>query len=420
MRAVVPKLADDLGTSFNDDTLLVRKAASFDFVDDQGVDESTNTGIIVGRITSLSVDTYNEVILPEGLDDTRYAKNNVVLRDHSYTGYLPHGESAWRKIYPSKKPTEVRAATKYYLDDDWGRKVYEHRSKGRPLGYSIGFIPVKYIFQDDDDWDDVLEKWMDRYAAYRGNGVKKKDIPIPDLIYLKWILLEYSDVVVPANPDTVQMWVQRGLIESSEADRYTINEGLSRFAPDEYIAKDIVLRPYPNEHACRLKDPDQYDKFARKNCHIKSDDKCIDVIFGIKGDTSEIQAYRYPSDVWSEGDAKEHCTEHEGTFEAASEGKDMDGHEMILRAICEQQGIKLPESYHPTREEANIFMKVLGDKEDDPDEDDDSVEKLQAAIIGAFEKSLYGDIEIREGGITTALSEFSIKDLLAKKQGRLE
>jgi len=49
-----------------------------------------------------------------------------------------------------------------------------------------------------------------------------------------------------------------------------------------------------------LKEPGGFDKFRRDNCGQKSDGKCIDVIYGIKGDTAEIQALRYPKDIWTE------------------------------------------------------------------------------------------------------------------------
>jgi hypothetical protein len=82
--------------------------------------------------------------------------------------------------------------------------------------------------------------------------------------------------------------------------------------------KTEVEKPYPNEHSCRLNPPDKYDKFARKNCEMKHDGKCIDVIFGIKDNKSEIQAFRYDKDIWTESAAKAHCASHDGTFEAAS------------------------------------------------------------------------------------------------------
>lgn len=79
--------------------------------------------------------------------------------------------------------------------------------------------------------------------------------------------------------------------------------------------------PYKHEHACRLNDPGKYDSFARKNCEIKHEEKCIDVIYGIKAGKSEVQAYRYSTDIWSEKDAEAHCEDHDGKFEAAQKEK---------------------------------------------------------------------------------------------------
>jgi len=82
----------------------------------------------------------------------------------------------------------------------------------------------------------------------------------------------------------------------------------------------LESRPYPNEHSCRLEDPGKYKKFARKNCHKKHDNKCIDFIFGIiSKDESELQAMRYPTKTWTEKAARAHCKDHDGTFEAAKE-----------------------------------------------------------------------------------------------------
>lgn len=75
--------------------------------------------------------------------------------------------------------------------------------------------------------------------------------------------------------------------------------------------------PYPNEHSCRLEDPAQYDSFARKNCAEKDKDRCIDHVYGIKDNKSEIQALRYGKDIWTEGDARAHCESRSGSFEPA-------------------------------------------------------------------------------------------------------
>lgn len=85
------------------------------------------------------------------------------------------------------------------------------------------------------------------------------------------------------------------------------------------VPSDDVLKPYPGEHACRLEDPGQFERFARKNCYKKHDGKCIDFIFGYpKEGGGKLQAMRYPKETWTASAAKSHCSSHKGSFEAAS------------------------------------------------------------------------------------------------------
>jgi hypothetical protein len=84
--------------------------------------------------------------------------------------------------------------------------------------------------------------------------------------------------------------------------------------------------PYPNEHSCRLEDPDKYDRFTRGECDQKHDGKCIDVIYGWHKkegkEVSETQALRYGKKVWTEESARNHCKSRGGSFEAASDEKE--------------------------------------------------------------------------------------------------
>lgn len=75
-------------------------------------------------------------------------------------------------------------------------------------------------------------------------------------------------------------------------------------------------KPYPTEYSCRLESPDKYDRFARVNCYRKHNGKCIDFIFGIKDEKSEVQALRYKKKIWTAVDAKSHCKSKDGNFEA--------------------------------------------------------------------------------------------------------
>jgi len=80
--------------------------------------------------------------------------------------------------------------------------------------------------------------------------------------------------------------------------------------------------PYPNEHSCRLADPGQFDRFARKNGEQEHEGKKIDVVYGVKDGKSEIQALRYDKSTWTADAAHSHCQSRDGSFEAASEEKE--------------------------------------------------------------------------------------------------
>ena len=67
-------------------------------------------------------------------------------------------------------------------------------------------------------------------------------------------------------------------------------------------------RPYPNEHAARLTDPDQYDSLRREN---DAGGSGIDFIYGIKEGTSEIQAIRFRSSQYTPAEARAWLSEHD-------------------------------------------------------------------------------------------------------------
>jgi len=103
--------------------------------------------------------------------------------------------------------------------------------------------------------------------------------------------------------------------------------------------KEMELKPYPSEHACRLLDPKDFEDGSFRRMTRVSDGKKYSVIMGrLEGeDTLTEQAYRYDKDVWDADDAKTHCKDHDGTFEAAAK-KDLayaDQAEMVLAAVTE-------------------------------------------------------------------------------------
>lgn len=92
-------------------------------------------------------------------------------------------------------------------------------------------------------------------------------------------------------------------------------------------------RPYPNEHAARLKDPSQYDSFARKNDELGDG---IDAIYGIKDGKTELQAIRFDKTKFSVAEAKEWLKSHQFEpieFEEASERSQMENQERAMISV---------------------------------------------------------------------------------------
>jgi len=89
--------------------------------------------------------------------------------------------------------------------------------------------------------------------------------------------------------------------------------------------------PYPNEHACRLRDPGDFTRFISQQRTAtgpgEAKGKKYRAIIGVLRDTGDFadQAYRYRRTSWTEGVARSHCKAHNGkTFEAATGGKGLD------------------------------------------------------------------------------------------------
>ena len=82
---------------------------------------------------------------------------------------------------------------------------------------------------------------------------------------------------------------------------------------------DTEEKPYPNEHACRMREPGDFEIF--RNREEEADGKTIRVIYGQEKGTDkwDIQSYRMPTSDWSEAEARGYCSDHDGIkFEPAT------------------------------------------------------------------------------------------------------
>lgn len=79
--------------------------------------------------------------------------------------------------------------------------------------------------------------------------------------------------------------------------------------------------PYPNQHACRLRDPGDFQDGSFRTMNRDHEGKQYAVIVGkLKGESAMTeQGFRYDKNIWTASSARSHCESHDGSFVAADD-----------------------------------------------------------------------------------------------------
>lgn len=176
---------------------------------------------IVGVISDLRKDRDDEVLLPEGMDDSQYS--GIVLWQHDHWREdIPHARSAWRQLDPKgSSPNQIIAKTIYLGElSELGHKVFLYRKDENPLGQSVGFRTVESVWKGDTGYGDIFEAWVPRVKAMLKELVikpTKDEFKEPFRFFTKWELWEYSDVFIGSNPDALQIAVSKSILTPEEA-----------------------------------------------------------------------------------------------------------------------------------------------------------------------------------------------------------
>lgn len=146
--------------------------------------------------------------------------------------------------------------------------------------------------------------------------------------------------------------------------------------------------PFPNEHACRLADPDRFDQLRRRNNAGTVDGRRVDHIIGVRGGTSQRQSIRYPLSAGWDGDAatrraREHCREQDGRFEPASNS---DGDSRSL-AMFEGAWAIRPDALAP-------IMQALVHAPETPSGAGDDADELDTAAMRGQQRARGGSVAI--------------------------
>jgi len=154
----------------------------------------------VDYITTKTVDRDGEIVVPKGAILDHYRNNPVVLFGHNYKE-LPIGKSLWIKLDDKGLISKTQYAKHSKADD-----IYQYRKDGFPMAKSIGFIPLEVVEEADFGGLDL-----------KALGLSTADLVGANRIYPKWLMLEYSDVPIPSNPDALQLAISKGILTLEEA-----------------------------------------------------------------------------------------------------------------------------------------------------------------------------------------------------------
>lgn len=333
--------------------------------------------------TDETKDRDGDIIRLSGWDLENYRKNPVFLWAHAYSSVpLARAEKVIKKREPdSHMLFHLQYPTKGL--HPFADMILELYSELIINASSVGFIPKK--------WNNLEEENKDDSNARRTWGRE----------FIKQELLELSGCAVPSNPNALQnalkgkvfggtkiedmiQWMTGAILIPKPEKEDDIRQELTgkgmeiedetlppmiqvpekydipeKFEEGEKVEKEDVLKPYPNEHACRLEDPGKFDSFARQNCKVKHSGKCVDFIYGIKSGKSALQAMRYKKDVWAAGAAKSHCSSHGGSFEAAKEVELEEIKSTSIKIMVDEEDVKELKS---KLSEINLAIKSLVDR----------------------------------------------------------
>lgn len=332
-----------------DEAILDRKTATV-----KQTDLKEGERAITQYVSTRDMDRDNEILMPKGCILSQFKKAPQVLWGHNYNE-PPIGKDEWIEV----DERGIKCKT-IYAETVRGEELWTLRKGGFLKTSSVGFIPLETVRKGQDGFDKLATKLEGEWPEFK----KTKD-KVHNIIK-KWLLLEHSDVSVPANINALTLAVAKGMTISDDLinelgiprlDLEAIKEGKKSLSmwgdidPETDIEVDINrnktvelmgqsdlqivnlyekaspienpfpdMKPFPNDHACRVLAPGKFDPATFRRIDRSSDGKKLSLVMGkLTGEnTLTLQAFRYPKGVWSVEQARKHCKEHDGKkFEPA-------------------------------------------------------------------------------------------------------
>jgi len=262
-------------------------------------DIDTENGRVSSVISTGDVARDGAIIEPAGWDFTFYDQNPVVLWMHN-ADTPPFARTIEHKTSKSK----LSATAQFDLDDPFAITLLRKIDQGYVNATSVRWLPKKTEIRKV------------------GKGKDEREV----LVFVEQELLEWSFVTVPADPKALIVradgqplsladYLPAGYCTRTPYDAEEQEEEEEEGEPED------PERPYPNEHACRVREPSAFQPNSFRRIKRTHEGKPYSIIIGkLKGESkTTTQAIRYPKDSWTADAARAHCNAHDGkTFEPAA------------------------------------------------------------------------------------------------------
>jgi hypothetical protein len=209
-----------------------------------------NERTLVHWISTPDIDSYNEVLMPKGMDDSTFKAvlwshslgNNLIFDTVAKPSDIVIGKSLWRKATNEG----VKAKTQF-VNSELGNDIMEFNRLGLINSWSVGWLPKQE-------------------PEVRKDGVK---------VYHSWNLYEYSSVIIPANPNAVNIMFENSKsLQLKSILNFEIEKNNFQKQLDELkLIKKTIEEVYKE-----LKNSNKKDEYEKEIGILKSElEKQIDI-----------------------------------------------------------------------------------------------------------------------------------------------
>jgi hypothetical protein len=221
LATILPALAKTIGAALGKDPEkleFIRK-----FYPAEKVETEDKERAVIGVINTATQDRDREILEPEGAVLKDYAKNRVVLWAHRYDSF-PVGVNQWikRKKGVGLVAKTIIAKRPPDLQGDWlPDQIYHLAKQGVIRAFSVGFIPLAWE-EYPDNFGSTAQPAVNSEGKPEEGGTMSVERKGLLRRFTEWLLLEYSFVPVPSNPDAVVLEAKSGKVAQQIVDDFQI------------------------------------------------------------------------------------------------------------------------------------------------------------------------------------------------------